>query len=380
MTLRAAGYCALLCLACACDKPPPPAAASESAARKTASNTLQLSEEAVKRAGVRVDKVSQRSLSSGSAIAAEVQLDPTSTAHVGPLSSGRIAKVNVQLGDSVRRGQLLGTVSSGDASTLRSRLVQIRTRLPAAEAALRRQEQLAREGIAAQRALQEAQGAALELRAEASGLEQQLQVLGSGQRGELSLSAPIDGVVVAVNGTLGETAGPDRPVFVITDPRRVWMRGDVPELELSRLQLSAAALVRVHAYPELLLHGTVTYIAPALDERTRSLPIRVSLDAPDARLRSGMFGSIELADESAAARVLAVPREALTSLDGHDVVFVPGAAPGSYRAVGVDLGRRSGAFIEVRAGLSADQPVVVSGVFTLKSVLRQNDLTDGDED
>lgn len=380
MKRTAASASALFWLAAACHGRAPAADSSKPPPPRAAVNEVQLSQEAQTRAGVRVDEVSERNLSSGTAIAAEVQLDPASTAHVGPLSAGRIAKVNVQLGDSVRRGQLLGTVSSGDASTLRSRLAQIRTRLPPAEAALRRQEQLAREGIAAQRALLEAQSSALELRAEAQGLEQQLRLLGSGQSGELSLSAPIDGVIVAVNGTLGETAGPDRPVFVITDPTKVWMRGDVPELEIARLQLGAAALVRVHAYPELSLRGSVTYIAPALDERTRSLPIRVSLVAPDARLRSGMFGSVELIDEAASARVLTVPRDALTSLEGQDVVFVPGASPGSFRAVPVQLGRRSGGFSEVRTGLHAGQAVVVSGVFTLKSVLRENDLTDGDED
>jgi len=367
-------------LACGGAREPEAEPHARKPAKPVASEQLQLSEEAIRRADIRVESVSERSLSGGTSIPAEVQLDPTSTAHVGPLSSGRIAKVHVQLGDSVRRGQLLGTVSSGDASTLRSRLTQLRTRLPAAEAALRRQEQLAREGIAAQRALLEAQGSALELRAEAAGLEQQLQLLGSGQSGELSLTAPIDGVVVAVNATLGETAGPDRPVFVITDPRRVWVRGDVPELELSRLQLSAAALVRLHAYPELTLHGTVTYIAPALDERTRSLPIRVSLSEPDARLRSGMFGSIELDSGEHGARVLAVPSAAITSLEGQDVVFVPGSAAGSFKPLPVRTGKQRGAFTEIRVGLDAGQAVVVSGVFTLKSVLRQNDLSDGDDD
>jgi len=369
---------AAVCAGCGAregDEPREPAAPKPMAA-----DEVRLSDEALRRAGVRVEQVGEHALRSGTSVPAEVQLDPTSTAHVGPLSTGRIAKVAVQLGDAVRRGQLLGTVSSGDASTLRSRLAQLRTRLPPAEAALRRQEQLAREGIAAQRALLEAQSSALELRAEASGLEQQLQLLGSGQRGELSLTSPIDGVVVAVNGTLGETAGPDRPVFVVTDPSRVWVRGDVPELELSRLQLSAAALVRLHAYPELALRGTVTYIAPALDERTRSLPIRVSLETPDARLRSGMFGSIELASSAPGARTLAVPRTALTSLDGQDVVFVPGTAPGTFRPLPVSLGRSSGPLQEVRAGLSAGQPIVVSGVFTLKSVLRQSELGDGDDD
>lgn len=351
-----------------------------SAAGEEPGEEVQLSAEAVERAGIVLTQVDKRALSSGAAIAAEVQFDPSSTAHVGPLATGRITRVAVELGQEVQRGSVLGVVSSGDVSTVRSRLVQARARLDAASATLRRQQQLSREGIGAQRALIDAQAARSELLAEVQGLQHRLSTLGSGEGGELSLVSPIDGIVVSVRGTLGETASADQAVFVVTDPKRVWVRGDVPELEIARVALGDAAIVRLHAYPELSLAGTITYIAPALDERTRSLPIRVSLADPDPRLRSGMFGSVELRGGSEDSRVLAVPVDAVTSLDGQDVVFVAGKAPGSFRATAVTLGRRAAGYYEVQHGLSEGDSVAACGSFTIKSALRAHELSDGDPD
>ncbi|MEB2312057.1 MAG: efflux RND transporter periplasmic adaptor subunit [Sorangiineae bacterium] len=338
---------------------------------------VSLSQEALERAGIRVGVAERRALTGGVAIPAEVQFEPTSTAHVGPLVSGRITRVAVALGDRVERGQLLGVVASTDVSAARARLDQARARLSAAEATLERQKQLSAEGIGAQRSLVAAEAEVGELRAEAAGVRRQLAVVGAGRGGELTLKAPIDGVVVAVHATIGETVSPEQPAFVVTDPTRVWVRGSVPELELARLQPGSAAVVRLHAFPELAMAGKVTYIAPALDERTRSLPIRVALEAPDARLRSGLFGSIELVGGPADERPLVVPVGAVATLGGQTVVFVPAGGDGKFRPQPVRLGRRAGGFFEVRSGLDAGEALAVSAAFTLKSALESEQLSEG---
>jgi membrane fusion protein, heavy metal efflux system len=162
-------------------------------------NEVHLSEEALERAGIRIAASERRALTGGVAIPAEVQFEPSSTAHVGPLVPGRITRVAVALGDSVRRGQVLGVVASSDVSTARARLDQASARLAAAESTLRRQQKLSTEGIGAQRSLIDAEAQVGELRAEVEGVRRQLSVFGSGSAGELALTAPINGVVVAVH-------------------------------------------------------------------------------------------------------------------------------------------------------------------------------------
>lgn len=338
---------------------------------------VRISAEALERAGIRVGTAEQRALTGGVAIPAEIQFAPSSTAHVGPLASGRITRVAVALGDRVKRGQLLGVVVSSDASEARARLDQARARLTAAESTLKRQKQLASEGIGAQRAVIEAEAEVGQLRAEVEGVRRQLSVFGSGNAGEMTLSSPIDGVVVAIHATLGETASPEEPAFIVTDPNKVWVRGNVPELEIERVQPGGAAVVRLHAFADLSLRGTVSYVAPSLDEKTRSLPITVTLDAPDPRLKSGLFGSVELVGGRAEERVLVVPVDAVATLEGQTVVFVPADEPDSFRPQPVALGRRAGGFFELRSGLEPGARLALSGAFTLKSALESSELSEG---
>lgn len=338
---------------------------------------LRLNADAIERAGIRLGAVERRALGGGTAIPAEVEFEPSSMAHVAPMVPGRFIRVDAVLGDAVEPGQVLGIVASSDVSAARARLGQSRARLAAAEATLRRQQQLSSEGIGAQRALIDAEAQVGEIRAEVEGLRRQLAVFGSGNAGELKLVSPIKGVVVDLHATLGETAGVDQPVFTITDPTKMWIRGSVPELEIERVRADTAAIVRLHAYPDLALTGTVTYVAPSLDEKTRSLPIRVTLETADPRLRSGLFGSIELVGGARDERVLVVPIDAVATIDGQQVVFVPGDEPSSFRPQPVRLGRRAAGFYEVRDGLAEGAALAVSGSFTLKSVLKSGELAEG---
>lgn len=333
-------------------------------------NEIKLSNEALELAGIRLAQVERRALSGGTTIPAEIQFEPSSTAHVGPLVAGRITKVTAGLGDRVKKGQPLATIASSDVSQARARLDQARARLQAAESTRKRQQQLSSEGIGAQRSLIDAEAQVGELTAEVEGLRQQLSLFGSGSSGEITLTSPIDGVIVAVHGTLGETAAPEEPTFVVTDPTKVWVRGNVPELDIATIQLGSSALVRLHAFSDLKMKGTVNYIAPALDERTRSLPIRVTLETPDSRLRSGLFGSIEMLGNKSDEHVLVVPIDAVATLDGQNVVFIPGKTPNSFVPQPVKLGRRSFDLFEVQLGLAEGDTLCVGGTFTLKSAMK----------
>lgn len=371
---------AMLMLLVACTKEQPAPSPHEGEAKGGHGSEIHIESEAAQLAGIRLGKVERRALTGGVAIPADVQFEPTGTAHVGSLVAGRFTKVAVALGDRVQKGQLLATVASTDVSSARAKLATSMARLKAAEATLQRQQQLSSEGIGARRSLVEAEAQVSELRAEVEGTQRQLSVFGSGAPGELSLVSPIDGVVVELHATLGETAKPEEPAFIITDPSRVWVRGNVPELEISRLRLGSAAMVRLHAFPDAVMTGTLTYIAPALDERSRSLPIKVMLAKPDARLRSGLFGSIELLGGGADERVLAVPIEAVATVDGQTVVFVATGEPDTFKPTPVLLGRRAGPFFELQKGLDEGAPIAVSGAFTLKSVLKSSELAEGHTD
>ncbi len=326
---------------------------------------IRLSAAAIEASGIRVGTVERRALSGGAGLPAELSFDPLSTAHVSPLASGRFTRIEVALGEHVTEGQLLATVVSGTASEAGSLLAQTRARLVAAETSLARQRQLVDQGIGAQRALIEAEATVAGLRAESQGLSRQLRVLGSGRGGLLRLEAPIAGVVTQVHATPGESASPTQPAFTIADPAAISVYVQVPELAISRVSEGLITLFRPHAFPELSLRGTVQYLAPDIDTATRSLSMRVALDQVDPRLRSGMYGSVELIGDG--QRSLAVPTSAVVTMNGTTTVFIPGDAEGEFRPTPVHIGRRAGSHYELLEGLEEGDSVVVAGAFTLKS-------------
>ncbi|MCB9587520.1 MAG: efflux RND transporter periplasmic adaptor subunit [Polyangiaceae bacterium] len=338
--------------------------------------TVHLTGAAVKRLGIKSQELTKRELFPDSRIPAEVEIQPSGIAHVALLVPGRFTDVKVNIGDEVKPKDLLGTVVSSDASRARSELGQASARLKAAKTTLARERKLAAAGVSSEQAVVDAEARVSELQAQTRGLRRELGVLSSGGGGQLRLTAPIAGVIVALHATVGENVGTDEPAFTIADPTKVWVRGNVPELELERVKLGANARVRLHALPEVELAGKVTYVAPALDETTRALPIHVQLSEPDPRLKSGMFGSIELGLESA-ERVWALPSRAVINVQGETGVFVATAAPTEFQFHAVELGAHAGEYYELIRGLEPKHRVVVQGAFALKSVLQAAELGEG---
>lgn len=364
----------LAALSVACQAPHDAHPTDSHANHNETPSEIVLSEEAQRLAGIRLGPVEERVAGGAGMIPAEVEFEPHSTAHLTPLVPGRLVKLMAALGDDVKKGQLLGVVASSDVSAVRADLDRVNAQLVAARAARARQEELAKDGSAARRALIDAEARVSELEGEVKGLSRQLRVLGASGGGELSLRSPMDGTVVAVHATLGERVSPDETTFIITDPTQICIRGHVPELEVGRVARGDRARVRLHAFPDLVLEGEVNYVAPLLDDRTRSLPIHVALDAPDVRLKSGLYGAIELTAKPQDPKSLLVPLSAVAVVDGQSVVFVPGSAPNSFRPQPVSLGHRTGRYQIVTGGLSAGQQVVQSGSFTLKSALKSGEL------
>jgi cobalt-zinc-cadmium efflux system membrane fusion protein len=104
------------------------------------------------------------------------------------------------------------------------------------------------------------------------------------------------------------------------------------------------------------------------------------LAAPDPRIRGGMFAAVEFLGNDSDGRVPAVPIDAVTILDGQDVVFVPTDAENTFRPVPVTLGRRAAGLVELRDGVKPGESAAVSGVFTIKSALCSDQIGDDNAD
>ena len=187
----------------------------------------------------------------------------------------------------------------------------------------------------------------------------------SGQvQARFALSAPLTGVVTALDAREGMTVMSGAPLFRINGLSTVWVNAEVPEVQAEWATAGNAIEARAAAYPGQIFTGKVSALLPEVNLATRTLKARIELANPQARLKPGMFVTVNFAPTQEAEGLL-VPTEAIIQTGTRTVVIV--AEGGKFAPVAVELGRESNGQSEIRKGLVADQQVVVSGQFLIDS-------------
>ncbi len=270
----------------------------------------------------------------------------------------RIAEVLVQVGDSVKKGQVLARI---DASTVASELAEAKAsvaELVAAEAEAR--------GNAARAKALQAQGFYSKQMntqyetAEQSAGARLAAARARQQAAELRLArtavvAPDDGVISARRATVGSLSQVGEELFRLIRGGRLEWRAEVSSAELGRL--APGLLARLTGPSGETVEGTVRSVAPSVDPQTRNGLVYVDLPATSA-VRAGMFarGEFELGRQPA----LTLPQSAIVQRDGFAYVFRL-AADDRVSQLKVVLGRRQGERVEIVAGLDDAARVVASG-------------------
>ena len=184
-------------------------------------------------------------------------------------------------------------------------------------------------------------------------------------------------MVVKRTVTLGETvsagdAGADT-LFTILDDSVVWADIAVYKQAISRIRVGAPVALKADD-GTAITQATVAFILPVIDESSRTATARVIVENPEGHLRAGQFITAEIA-VGGQSDVLRVPQDAVQTVEGRPSVFVP--VDGGFEPRPVTIGASSVGFVEIRSGLSEDEPFVSSGAFTLKAQLEKDAFGDG---
>jgi len=182
----------------------------------------------------------------------------------------------------------------------------------------------------------------------------------------LDLVSPATGYVIARTAVAGGRVTLDQPLFDIADLRTVWVLADVYESDLPRLAVGQAAAVTLSYWPGRTFTGRVGYLYPTVDDKTRTVKVRIVLDNPRLELRPEMF--VDVVITGPARRALVVPEDAVLDSGARTLVFV--AAPGDDAALvarEVRVGQRQGGQREVLSGLAEGERVATGASFLLDS-------------
>jgi cobalt-zinc-cadmium efflux system membrane fusion protein len=296
-----------------------------------------------------------------------VSPDVNRTIHVTSLGSGRVVDLKVRLGDQVKRGQVLLVISSPDLAGAFSDYQKAVADERLAKRALDRAQILFDKGAIAEKDFQLAEDTEEKAKVDVQTTAQHVRVLGGDPTHPsplIQLRAPVAGTIVEQNvaGFEGIKSLDNTPnLFTIADLSQVWVVCDVFENDLSSVHLGDVAEIRLNAYPDRVLKGSVVDISRVLDPNTRAAKVRIVLGNSDASLRPGMFAVATFRSRKL-QKTLVIPATAVLRLHDKDWVFVKESEK-QFRKVSIDAANAAAdGSIQVKSGIEAGTPVVTNAL------------------
>jgi RND family efflux transporter MFP subunit len=336
---------------------------------------------------VRVTRAELRGGAAGGGLTANGYVVARTKASISSKVAGRLARLSVEEGDEVRRGQIIGWLddaeyaaairqAEGNVLNAQAGEIEARARLEQAERDVERAEALYRDSLAALQTLQDARTAAAtasaQVRAAAARVAAAQAALdvAEANRENTRIRAPFDGTVLRKDAEVGEVVAPSvagggltrGAVVTMADMSTLEVEVDVNEAYIGEVKEGQPANITLDAYPRDTYPGHVRQVVPTADRQRATVLVRVAFDSTDSRVLPEMAGRVVFRSagaESAAvspARVV-VRAEAVRNEGGTDYVYVVRDGRVARRAI--EAGPVSGGEREVRSGLSGGEQLVL---------------------
>jgi Cu(I)/Ag(I) efflux system membrane fusion protein len=327
---------------------------------------ITLSPDAKKLAEVAVEPVVRRSVAVETRMVGKVDYDETRLGYITTWMAGRIDKLYVDYtGSLVSKGQPLASIYSPELVTAQAELLQ----------ATKAINDLEKSGLTRVKgtAKQTEQAAREKLRLLGFTNQQIEEVI---QRGTLSdhitLHAPLGGVVIKKDVLEGMYVQTGTRIYTIADLSRVWLMLEAYESDLPWVKMGQQVEFQTDAQPGEIFKGVVVYIDPLVNEKTRTINVRLDVPNPGLKLKPGMFvRAVKRARPDGAKEELVIPASAPLITGKRAIVYVQvSGREGTYEGREILLGPRAGDYYIVKSGLSEGEHVVTRGNFKVDSAVQ----------
>lgn len=346
---------------------PAKAEPAKPAHREGDESLIRLSAQQIQQTGIKIATAAAETVEASVQLPGEVRFNDDRTAHIVPRVPGIAESVQAELGQTVKKGQVLAVVSSPELAELRSALNAATTRFELARTTYEREKKLWEDKISAQQDYLQAQQALAEAKIAVGNAQSKLSALGvsSGKAplNRYELRAPFDGVIVEKHISLGEAVKEDANVFLLSDLSHVWVDVIVTPKDLGVVRVGEKATVKAAA-TDLSAIGKITYVGSLVGQQTRSATARIELVNPSLAWRPGLFVNVSLV-QSAKRAAVTVQAEAVQTVEDKTVVFVQ--APEGFKAQPVVVGASDKTHVEILQGLAVGTNYAATGSFVLKA-------------
>jgi RND family efflux transporter MFP subunit len=296
-----------------------------------------------------------------------------SKAEISPKSVGRVAWMNLEEGQKVRRGELVARLESQELEAQRKQYSASREQALAelANARIERQRAatLLKDLVGSQQAFDAADSHVKSLEAQVASIEAQVRYVEELIKNS-EIYAPIDGVVTVKKAFVGETVAPQgfggagsagATFAVIVDLGSLEMEADINEQNLGRLAIGQPAEVALDAYPDKPYKARLRQIVPTADRQKGSVKVKIEILERDARILPEMSCRVVFlnpetkVDTQAKAKVM-VPAASVVEVGGKKGVLLVKDGIASFRPL--ELGATSGSQVEIASGVSGGEEIV----------------------
>jgi len=307
-----------------------------------------------------------------------VDFDAYKLADITTLVDGAIHARHVRLGDKVKKGQKLVTLTSStlaqsEADYLRSEAEHRKSKLD-----LQRIESLAKEKIVSKARLQQAtsihQAAHANLAAARAGLasygllgKKIDALMSSGQYGQLTLYAPNSGTIIADDFRIGQHIAAGTLLLQVVDESTVWVEVKLPQM--TGIGTGRPATVSVKGNKNFY-EAKVINIHHQLDKTTRTVGVRLEVQNTENTLHPGMYVSAEI-ETGAGEEALLLPETAIQRQGSELIIFIE-EEPGHVERREIRVGKASMGLVPIFEGLKEGESVVTRGAFVLASELAKS--------
>lgn len=325
-----------------------------------------------------------------------LRLNERRTAQVTSLLEGQAVSVDAELGSPVRKGQVLAIIHAPALAQARTAFLQAAAR---AELTAREYDRarvlLQQEAIDQKEALRR-KAESDQARTEYGVAESNLHSFGLDQvavdallrrarqpaEGNLheeladpylQLTSPVAGRVIERDLIMGQHVQPDRALFTVSDLSTLWGVLDAREPDLPFVATGRTVRIRTSVYPDRTWDGRILHIGDVVDEKSRTVKVRIEVPNDALLLKPNMFVQGEVTGAAGGRPVLTVPADAIQSVNGESVVFVR-TAPDRFTVRPVEPGERTAGRRVVLRGLDGTEQVVVTGAYNLKAELLKSSL------
>ena len=301
-----------------------------------------------------------------SAFAGEVRVRKES-----PLSfrvGGNLVERRVDVGDHVKRGDLLAVLDAGD---LQAQVRAAQAQLAAAQAELGRTRadqaryaKLGKDQLVSRSTIDAQNAATVAAQAQVDAARANLEVARN-QAAYTQLRAPSEGVIAARSAEAGQVIGAGQPVFLLAADGAREVAFAVPEGALATIKPGQPVQVELWSQAGQRWPGRVREVSPAADPASRTYAVRVTVEAPDGALPLGQSARVYLPHAGNGA--LSVPLSALQRSNGGVAVFVVDASTSTLTLQSIEVGAYGAELVSVKRGLDVDDWVVAAGGHLLRA-------------